>query len=60
MHLENKCNLNWNIRDWDERLPIFLLAYKASTHENTGTTPASKVIGRELRLPCDLQFGASP
>jgi len=23
-------------RDWDERLPIFLLAYRASTHETTG------------------------
>jgi hypothetical protein len=31
-------------RDWDARLPIFLLAYRASTH----------------RLPCDLLFGAPP
>jgi hypothetical protein len=38
-------------RDWDERLPLFLLAYRASTHDTTGLTPVSLVFGRELRLP---------
>jgi transposase InsO family protein len=33
-------------RDWDERLPIFLLAYRASTHDTTGMTPANIVFGR--------------
>jgi hypothetical protein len=47
-------------RDWDERLPLFLLAYRASTHDNTGLTPASLVFRRELRLPCDLLFGTLP
>jgi hypothetical protein len=47
-------------RDWDERLPIFLLAYRASTHETTSVTPANMVFGRELRLTCDLMFGAPP
>jgi hypothetical protein len=23
-------------RDWDERLPLFLLAYRASTHDTMG------------------------
>jgi hypothetical protein len=46
-------------RDWDERLPVFLLAYRASTH-TTGMTPTNMVFGRELRLPCDLLFGAPP
>jgi hypothetical protein len=36
-------------RNWDERIPLFLLAYRASTHDNTGSTPASLVFGRELR-----------
>jgi hypothetical protein len=45
-------------RDWDERLPIFLLACKASMHEATSTTPASIVFWNEARLPCDLLFGA--
>jgi hypothetical protein len=47
-------------RDWDERLPLFLLAYRASTHDTTGLTPARLVFGLELRLPCDLLFGAPP
>jgi hypothetical protein len=47
-------------RDWDERLHLFLLAYRASTHDTTGLTPASLVFGRELRLPCDLLFGVPP
>jgi hypothetical protein len=47
-------------RDWDERIPLFLLAYQASTHETTGVTPAKMVFGRELRLPCDLMFRAPP
>jgi hypothetical protein len=47
-------------RDWDEILPLFLLAYGASTHDTTGLTAARLVFGRELRLPCDLLFGAPP
>jgi transposase InsO family protein len=45
-------------RDWDERLPIFLLTYSASTHDTTGINPARLVFGREHHLPCDLLFGA--
>jgi transposase InsO family protein len=47
-------------RDWDERLPLFLLAYRASSHETTGLTPARLVFGRELQLPCHLLFRAPP
>jgi hypothetical protein len=46
--------------DWDEGLPLFLLTYRASTHDTTGLTPARLVFGRELRLPFDLLFGATP
>jgi hypothetical protein len=38
-------------RDWDERLPIFLLAYRALTDETTGMTPANMVFVRVLCLP---------
>jgi len=31
--------------DWDERLPTFLLAYRASTHETTGVTPPAWCLG---------------
>ncbi|KAJ8944260.1 hypothetical protein NQ318_013672 [Aromia moschata] len=41
-------------------LHLFLLAYRSSIHETTGQTPASIVMGRELRLPCDLKFGCTP
>ncbi|KAJ8950514.1 hypothetical protein NQ318_015258 [Aromia moschata] len=34
--------------------------YRSSIHETTGQTPASIVMGRELRLPCDLKFGCTP
>jgi hypothetical protein len=47
-------------RDWDNRLPLFLLAYRASTHDTPGLTPASLVFGRGLRLPCNLLFGVTP
>ncbi|KAJ8952669.1 hypothetical protein NQ318_020984 [Aromia moschata] len=37
-----------------------LRTYRSSVHETTGQTPASIVMGRELRLPCDLKFGCTP
>jgi hypothetical protein len=45
---------------WDGRLPLFLLAYRAATHDTTGLTPACLVFGRELQLPCNWLFGALP
>ncbi|KAJ8935728.1 hypothetical protein NQ318_010578 [Aromia moschata] len=47
-------------RDWDQFLHLFQLAYRSSIHETTGQTPASIVMGRELRPPCDLKFGCTP
>ena len=47
-------------RDWDQLLHLFLLAYRSSVHESTGQSPASIIMGRELRLPCDLKFGCPP
>jgi hypothetical protein len=32
-------------RDFDERLPLFFLAYRASTHDTMGSTLASLVFG---------------
>ncbi|KAJ8934926.1 hypothetical protein NQ318_011338 [Aromia moschata] len=56
--------VNWKKEDrkptWEEFLHLFLLAYRSSVHETTGQTPASIVMGRELRLPCDLKFGCTP
>jgi hypothetical protein len=47
-------------RDCDARLHISLLAYRASTHGIMGLNPASLVFERELRLLCELLFGATP
>jgi hypothetical protein len=44
-------------RDWNEGLPVFLLAYKASTYDTLGMIPASLVLGRASPL-CDLLFEA--
>ncbi|KAJ8950945.1 hypothetical protein NQ318_008384 [Aromia moschata] len=41
-------------------LHLYLLAYRSSVHETSGQTPASIVMGRELRLPCHLKFGCTP
>lgn len=44
--------------DWDKRLPIFLLAYRASAWETTGMISVGMVFGRDLCLLCDLLFGS--
>jgi hypothetical protein len=47
-------------RDGDERLFLFLLAYRTSTHDITVLTPVSLVFGRELQLSCDLLLRLPP
>ena len=44
-------------RDWDSHLPLLLMAYRTAIHESTGCTPASLMLGRDLRLPIDLLYG---
>ena len=44
-------------RDWDERLPFALAAYRASVHSSTGYTPNRFFLGRENRLPVDSAMG---
>ncbi|XP_045482836.1 uncharacterized protein LOC123686668 [Harmonia axyridis] len=47
-------------RDWDKYLHLFTMAYRSSVQESTGETPACVMFGREIRLPCDLEFGCKP
>jgi hypothetical protein len=47
-------------RDWDERLPYVLSAYRASQHEVTGFSPNYLMFGRETRAPIDLVYGKPP
>ena len=45
-------------KEWDQNLPLILLAYRSAVHDTRGQTPARIVFGRELRLPCDILFGS--
>lgn len=38
----------------------FLTAYCSSAHESAGEAPASIIMSREVRLPCDLKFDFAP
>ncbi|GFX07204.1 retrovirus-related Pol polyprotein from transposon 412 [Trichonephila clavipes] len=48
--------LSSNQKDWDKKLPFFLLAYRSAVHETTGYSPSQMLFGRDLRLPADLLF----
>jgi len=45
-------------RDWDERLPLVLAAYRASSHNSTGYSPNQLFLGREVRMPLDSIMGS--
>ena len=47
-------------RDWDERLPLVLAAYRGTPHESTGFSPNRLFLGREVRMPIDLVMGLPP
>jgi len=44
-------------RDWDEKLPYVMAAYRASPHSSTGFSPNRLFLGRENRMPLDLVKG---
>ena len=44
-------------RDWDERLPSVMAAYRASPHSSTGYSPNKLFLGRENRMPIDVVMG---
>ena len=46
-----------NQRDWATYIPLIVLAYNSSVHDTTRCTPASLMLGRQLRLPIDLALG---
>ncbi|KAJ8936003.1 hypothetical protein NQ318_009683 [Aromia moschata] len=48
-------NCTTDVKEWCKKCVVC-----AAIHETTGQTPASIVMGRELRLPCDLKFGCTP
>jgi transposase InsO family protein len=46
-----------NQRDWDQRLPFIMAAYRASVHESTGYSPNYLMFGREVYAPLDVVLG---
>ncbi|GFT89899.1 retrovirus-related Pol polyprotein from transposon 412 [Trichonephila clavipes] len=40
-----------NQQDWDQKVPLFLLAYRSAVHETTGYSPSQMLFGRDFRLP---------
>ena len=43
-----------NQKDWDQQLPLLMMAYRSSVHESTGFTPNEMMLGRAVLLPLDL------
>jgi hypothetical protein len=58
--LRSICERSSHQTHWGTRLPIILLAYRASTHDIRVLTPANLLFQRELHLPCDLLSGEPP
>ncbi|KAJ8958667.1 hypothetical protein NQ318_016392 [Aromia moschata] len=53
-------NCTTDVKEWCKKCVVCAATYRSSVHETTGQTPASIVMGRELRPPCDLKFGCTP
>ena len=49
-----------NQRNWDEALPLILMAYRSSKQESTTMTPRMMMLGREIELPVDLLYPPPP
>ena len=45
-------------RDWPEKLPFALWAYRTSFRTSTGATPYSLVYGMEAVLPVEIEMGS--
>ena len=48
--------VNDNHSDWDEYLPYVMMAYRSTTHETTGFSPNSLMLGREVCTPLDVMY----
>ena len=46
-----------NQRDWDDRVPTVMAAYRAAKHSSTGYSPNFLILGRENRAPIDIVLG---
>ena len=57
--LENGLTMfvNENQTDWDQHIPLFLMAYRSAVHECTKVTASNMMPGRVMRVPIDLWSG---
>jgi ribosomal protein L21E len=44
-------------RDWDQWLPVLLLAHRTSIHDSTNQSPYQMMFGHDPTLPADLLYG---
>ena len=52
--------INDNHSNWDLLLPYVTMAYRATDHESTGTSPNMLMFGRNTRTPLDLIYQMPP
>ena len=45
-------------KDWSEKLPFALWAYRTSFRTSTGATPYALVYGMEAVLPVEIEMGS--
>jgi hypothetical protein len=55
-----KAFVNDNMSDWDDQLPLLMMAYRASPQESTGVSPNLMMYGEECALPLDVMVEAPP
>ena len=49
--------MSQNQKEWDQYLPLLLMAYRSSVHSTLGVSPSEMMLGRQIRLPIDLALG---
>ena len=50
------CSLDHD-QDWDEYVPLVMMAYRSAAHASTGVTPNQAMFGHQIPLPIDLALG---
>lgn len=55
-----KVFVNENRADWDEHLPLLMMAYRSTPHASTGLSPNLLMFGDEVFMPIDLMVEAPP
>jgi transposase InsO family protein len=56
--LSQYCNKRQS--DWDDALPVVMMAYRSSVHRALGETPNAMVFGREVNIPLTALVGPPP